>query len=38
MSLKSEQKFDKDEVEFFGELGWFSALAVTIAAAAAGIL
>ena len=38
MSLKSEHKPDRDEVKFFGELGWFSALAVTIAAAAAGIV
>lgn len=38
MSLKSPEKLEKDEVEFFGELGWFSALAVAIAAAAASIV
>jgi hypothetical protein len=38
MSLKSPQKLEKEEVKFFGELGWFSALAVAIAAAAAGIV
>jgi hypothetical protein len=38
MSLKSSQKLDKDEASFVSELGWFTALAVTIAAAAAGIM
>lgn len=38
MSFKSPEKREKDEVEFLGELGWFSALAVAIATAAASIV
>jgi hypothetical protein len=31
MSLKPEYAYDLDELKFFGELGWFASLSVTIA-------
>lgn len=35
--VKSNEKLTLDETKFFGELGWLSALAVTIAAIAASL-
>jgi uncharacterized protein YlxW (UPF0749 family) len=35
--VKSNEKLTVDETKFFGELGWLSALAVTIAAIASTI-
>ncbi|MGA8865079.1 MAG: hypothetical protein WBM09_01490 [Gallionella sp.] len=34
MSLKPAQKFELDEIKFFGELGWFATLAVAVASLA----
>jgi hypothetical protein len=35
--IKKNEKLTPDETKFFGELGWLSALAVTIAAIASSI-
>jgi hypothetical protein len=35
ISLKPSQKLDQEEVKFLSELGWFTTLAVAIAAVAA---
>ena len=35
--VKSNEKLTNEETKFFGELGWLSALAVTIAAIASSI-
>ncbi len=35
--VKKNEKLTVDETKFFGELGWLSALAVTIAAIAASL-
>ncbi len=37
MSLKSPQKLDRDEISFFGALGWLSALSTAIAVVAVGL-
>ncbi|MHB1237377.1 MAG: hypothetical protein ACYCY7_07425 [Gallionella sp.] len=30
MSLKPETHYDRDEIEFFSELGWLATLSVTV--------
>jgi hypothetical protein len=37
VKVKSNEKLTAEETKFFGELGWLSALAVTIAAIASSI-
>jgi hypothetical protein len=37
LKIKNNEKLTVDETKFFGELGWLSALAVTIASIAASL-